>query len=829
MIDDFENNRFCIAKMPRQVGKDLSLQTKIATPTGFRPMGELCVGDQVIDEFGNPTNVIFVSDTIIGRGYKITFDDGSFVECGKDHQWTVYNRLNQSSTVVKGKKTNFKHRKVTATIDDLYKSHWKRVGVKNCEYAYYIPNTLPIQYSTKKLNIDPYILGVWLGDGTSRTTDLTCHVDDVPSYQALGIELGPNVDQNNPSVYSGKILGLTRDMLRTYGLLQKHADHKTKHIPNDYMHSGVDQRVAVLQGLMDTDGHITKTGICAIQLTKKNQKLIDDVYTLLCSLGLKVTRKNFPKTESERLTFTVSRDKFDVCRLPRKLIRQKHTLKNSRYVYSRTIQNIEPLEEVVGKCIQVDSPNSLYLCTENHIPTHNTTVTASYLLHEVLFNQRYTIAILANKEKQAREILSRIKLMFEHLPKWMQQGVVEWNKGTIILENGSKIIAAATSSSSIRGQSINTLYLDEFAHVLNNVQEEFFSSVYPTISSGTSSRIIITSTPNGMNLFYRIWADSESGKNQYKRISVHWSMIPGRDEKWKEQTIANTSKRQFQIEFDCEFLGSSNTLISSWKLQQLTYIEPILRSGDVCVYEHPIKNHVYLTSVDTSRGAGIDYSVAVVFDITQIPYKIVAKYRNNEIESLVYPTIVYNLSRHYNDAYVLVEVNDVGQQVADILLHDLEYENVLMTKVKGRAGQKINSDGSGAKFALGVRTTTSVKRIGCANFKTLVENDKLIINDYDLLYEMFRFVEHNTKYQAEKGEHDDVVMCCVLFSWLVHQEYFKELANNDARLNVLSHNQDTVDQQMAPFGFIDDVWRDPELDVDPTDPYTQWMPSNGNW
>ena len=451
-----------------------------------------------------------------------------------------------------------------------------------------------------------------------------------------------------------------------------------------------------------------------------------------------------------------------------------------------------------------------------------TTTVAAYLLHKILFNENYRIAILANKDRGAREILSRIQLMFEHLPKWLQQGVLEWNKGNIELENGSKILSSATSSSATRGGSFNLLYLDEFAFVPNNIQDEFFASVYPTITSGQNTKVIITSTPNGMNMFYKIWTDSVNKKNTYARTSVHWSMIPGRDEKWKKQTIENTSERQFRQEYECEFLGSSNTLIDASKLGTIPYADPISKKGSVDKFEEAIPGHTYLISVDTSRGSGIDYSAFIVFDITSVPYKVVAKYRDNEIESLVYPTIVYNVGRHYNYAYVLVEVNDIGQQVADILLHDLEYENVLSTRSKGRAGQGIGG-GAGIKYGLGVRTTTQVKRIGCANFKSLVENDKIIINDYDLLYEMFRFIEHNNKYEAEEGEHDDLVMCCVLFSWLVHQEYFKELCDNDARLEVLSSNQKLVEENLIPFGFIDDSWVDSDAIDDTDQQFNNWF------
>lgn len=277
------------------------------------------------------------------------------------------------------------------------------------------------------------------------------------------------------------------------------------------------------------------------------------------------------------------------------------------------------------------------------------------------------------------------------------------------------------------------------------------------------------------------------------------------------------------VSHNTEFLGSSNTLIDGNKLAQLTYIDPILTNNDVDMYEDVNESRVYATVVDTSRGSGIDYSAFIVFDITDVPYRVVAKYRNNEIESLVYPTIIYNVSRHYNDAYVLVEINDVGQQVVDILQHDLEYENVLSTKTKGRAGQKIGGTMGGVRFAMGVRTTTQVKRIGCANFKSLVENDKLIINDYDLLQEMYRFVEHNAKYQAEEGSHDDLVMCCVLFSWLVHQDYFKELSNNDARLEVLANNQRLIEENLVPFGYVDEAWEDPNAGDDFESSFRQWL------
>ena len=431
-----------------------------------------------------------------------------------------------------------------------------------------------------------------------------------------------------------------------------------------------------------------------------------------------------------------------------------------------------------------------------------TTTIAGVLLWYVIFHENFNIAILANKLAQAREILSRIQLAYEHLPKWLQQGITEWNKGNMELENGSKILASATSSSAIRGGSFNLVYLDEFAFVDNNMQESFFASVYPTISSGKTSKVLITSTPNGLNMFYKIWADSEVGKNDYKRIDVHWSQVPGRDQRWKEETIRNTSEEQFRVEFECEFVGSSNTLISATKLRQLVTKSPVHRNEFLSVFHQPVAGRQYFTCVDTSRGLAGDYSAFVVFDVSELPYRVVATYRNNTISPLLYPNIIFQICKSYNDAFCLVESNDIGEQVANILLHDLEYENVLSTVNNGRSGQMI-SPGFGQHPRLGVRTTKQTKKIGCASFKTQIENDKLMIEDDRILYELFRFVNIGDSYEAEEG-HDDLVMCCVLFAWAMNQQYVKELTSIDLRLRLESEKIQEMEDDLVPFGLIED-------------------------
>ena len=430
------------------------------------------------------------------------------------------------------------------------------------------------------------------------------------------------------------------------------------------------------------------------------------------------------------------------------------------------------------------------------------TTIISYLLHYALFNPNVNIAVLANKSSTARDILSRLQLAYENLPKWMQQGIIAWNKGNIELENGSKIIAAATSSSAIRGGSYNIIFLDEFAFVPSNVAEQFFASVYPTITSGQNTKVIIVSTPHGMNMFYKIWVDAQEKRNDYVPIEVHWSEVPGRDEVWKEETIRNTSQSQFNSEFECEFLGSIDTLISSVKLKQLVYRTPIHSNVGIDIHVRPEENRTYMLTADVSRGTANDYSAFVVFDVTEIPYKIVAKFRDNEIKPLLFPTKIHEVAKAYNNAYVMVEVNDIGEQVANTLQFDLEYDNLVMASMRGRAGQVLGAGFSGGRAQLGVRTTKAVKKIGCSNLKQLIEDDKLIVEDYDCVNELSTFISKGASYTADDGCNDDLVACMFMFGWATDQTYFKELTDNYIRMTMMKEQQDALEQDMAPFGFI---------------------------
>ena len=465
--------------------------------------------------------------------------------------------------------------------------------------------------------------------------------------------------------------------------------------------------------------------------------------------------------------------------------------------------------------------NRFTICKLPRQSGKSTTIIA-YLLHYVLFNPSVNVAILANKAATARDLLGRLQLAYEHLPKWLQQGVMSWNKGSLELENGSKILASSTSASAVRGGSYNIIFLDEFAYVPANVAEQFFSSVYPTISSGKTTKVMIVSTPHGMNMFYKLWTDAEEKRNEYIPIEVHWSEVPGRDEEWKKQTIKNTSEAQFNTEFECEFLGSIDTLVAPGKLRQLTYRAAKTSNAGLDVHQHPEEGHTYFLTADVARGTQNDYSAFVVVDVTEIPYKVVAKFRDNEIKPLLFPAKIYDVARAYNQAFVMVEVNDIGEQVASALQFDLEYDNLIMASMRGRAGQVLGGGFSGGRAQLGVRTTKAVKRIGCSNLKQMIEDNKLIIEDLEIITELTTFIIKGQSFEADEGCNDDLVACLFMFAWATDQQYFKELSDQDIRATMMKEQQDMLDQDMAPFGFILDGLEDENIGNMVDDYGTKW-------
>jgi len=415
-----------------------------------------------------------------------------------------------------------------------------------------------------------------------------------------------------------------------------------------------------------------------------------------------------------------------------------------------------------------------------------------------LFQERKTVAILANKSSAAREVMYRYQIMYENLPIWMQQGVKTWNKGDVELENGSIVMTAATSASGIRGKSVNWLYIDEAAMIPNTIAEQFFTSVYPTISSGETTKILLSSTPLGYNHFWKFWNDAENDRNGFKPLFIPYWEIPGRTHEWADEQRALLGELKFNQEVLCKFLGSSNTLVSPDSIARMSAKQYEFSKDGLDILVPPVKENKYIISVDTSRGVGGDYSAFSVIDITKFPYDIVAKYRNNKISPLLYPDIIYKIAKDYNNAYCLVEVNDIGQQVADILYSDLEYENLFFTQTDNKIGSYITA----TKGIPGIRTTKQVKRVGCSVLKNLIENNKLLVADSDIISELSTFIEQRGSFQADEGYHDDLVMTLVLFAWLSNEAFFKDLTDTNLRKELFEAQSKHIEEELTPFGLI---------------------------
>lgn len=447
------------------------------------------------------------------------------------------------------------------------------------------------------------------------------------------------------------------------------------------------------------------------------------------------------------------------------------------------------------------------------------TTTCGFILWYIIFNPDKTVALLANKGDTAREILGRIQLAYQHLPKWLQQGIIEWNKGSFVLENNSRVIAAATSSDAIRGYSINLLFIDEAAFI--DTWDEFFTSVYPTISSGTDSKIVLVSTPNGLNHFHKIWVEAEQKKNQYNPIKVMWYNVPGRDDKWREDTIAAMSfdTEKFEQEYCVEFLGSSGTLIAGWKLKELVAKIPLFDKNGIKQYVEPKQGHSYVVIVDVSRGKGLDYSAFQVIDVTKMPYEQVCIFRDNMITPTDYCSIIHRISRSYNNASVLVEINDIGGQVSDMLYYEYDMDTLLSSENDGRAGKRISSGFSGSSADKGIRTTKTVKSVGCSIMKLLIEQNQLIINDHETIHELSVFSRKGKSYEAESGNHDDLVIGLVLFAWLSDQHYFREMTDINTLTKIRDKDDDQIASELTPFGFFSEGEDEPDLD----------LPKGENW
>ena len=442
--------------------------------------------------------------------------------------------------------------------------------------------------------------------------------------------------------------------------------------------------------------------------------------------------------------------------------------------------------------------NNRYSITMMARQSGKTATISAYILHYVLFNEAKNCVIVANKASTAKMIMSRIQYAYENLPMWLQQGVTEWNKTSISLENESAITCYATSSSGARGSSVSLLYWDEVGLVPNNIAEDFWVSIYPTVSSGTETKVILSSTPFGYNLFWKLWTEAERGINGFSHHKVNWWEVAGRDQAWYNEQLRVLGPVKTAQEVDCSFEGSSHTLISSKSIAALPTAIPITENDTLKVFEEPIKDHSYVGIVDTARGTENDYSVVTIIDVTSLPYKVTATYRDNNISPYAFPQVVHRMVNSYNQAYALIENNDSGGQVADTMYQDFEYENMFYT-----SGKELK-EGSN-KMTTGVKTTSKVKRLGASAIKTIIENGHLLVNDAQIITEMSVFVSKRGSYAADTGDYnDDLMMCLLLFGWLTQQKLFKDLTNMDTRVKLFDKQSKEIDDMMLPFGFMTD-------------------------
>ena len=816
MLKSMTDNRFTISNQSRQSGKALDLETDILTPKGFKKFKDIHVGDEIYSVDGNITKVTFETETMYNhKCYNINFSHGESIKADAEHIWTV------ETTSTNG----------LSKIQDITTENLKKLleQKKKIGQSVRIKISEPLKFENKELSIDPYLFGLWIGDGTNHCGAITCHGNDLFEYKLFFDNKFPiakeTLDKRTDNVWRVSFKGLAIE-LDKLGIL------KNKHIPNSYIFNSIESRLALLQGLMDSDGSVTDKG--SFEFYQKNIDIIKSVRLLLSTLGIKSNLRKKIVNEEIYYTLAFCTRTFDVFRLSRKLEktkeRTKTDAKKNHFFY---LENIIECESVPVKCIQVDNPTHLFLCGNTLIPTHNTETFRVFLIHYILFNDYKSVGILANKADTANEILGKIQFSYQALPLWLQQAVLEFNKGSFVLENGSRIIAGSTSSDSIRGYTFQVIIIDEAAHIEN--WDGFYSSVFPTISAGKQTKLIMTSTPNGLNHFYEFWKASEEGKNDFHRIFVPWDMVPGRDEKWKLDTLRmiNNNAEKFSQEYSCDFLGSSGTLIAGWKLKQLvgSQIEPILKTDNISLkmYEKPIKEfklektivpaHSYVIIADVSRGKGLDYSAFSVIDITKLPYKQVCVFRDNQIAPADYADVLYKTAKIYNEAMILTEINDIGEQVGYLLISEFGYENVLCTENSGKSGKKISFGGK--KADKGIRTTKLVKGIGCSTLKLLVEQDKLLVVDEQTISEFTTFSRSKLSYAAEEGKHDDLVMGLVLFSWLTDQQYFKEYTDINTSASLREMTTERIENTLTPFGFIRD-----SLSPSPNSPFHQSLNLN---
>ena len=805
LIKTVHEERFTIAVFPRQSGKALSLDTPIPTKDGWTTMGDLKISDEILGSNGKITKVKTITEIMENhKCYRVSFDNGDSVIADEDHLWKIGSSFWEDTEKIKTTKK---------LIEDFKKQ-------QACSTNIYINLPDAVEFPEKELPIDPYILGIWLGDGHSSDSRFTQLYSDMEEISKHIISEGYFLKEAQGSNKREKCS--TWNIIGLYSKLRINNLIHNKHIPKKYLRSSINQRLALIQGLMDTDGTCDKRGICLF--SQKKKEIIDSFREILSSLGIKSRVRSRIIKGQIYYSVIFKTHKFNCFRLTRKLKRQNIQIgkerKNTNVLY---IKNIEEVNSVPVKCIQVENEDHMFLCGTTMIPTHNSTTLVAYFLHYILFNKHKKIGILANKRETAIELLAKVQLAFELLPMWLQQGVKVWNKTRIELENGCVISAHSTSSASIRGQTFNIIFLDEFAHIDNKLADKFWTSTYPVISQGKTSKLIIVSTPNGINLFYELWTKANLSHdnpdwNQFHALEVLNTEVPGRENpEWAEKTISIIGESRYAQEYLCEFLGSGHTLIAGKFLKQMIILPPKHSQNHFDVWKDPSATqdepHMYVIAIDTAKGKQLDYSALTIIDVTDAPYEVVAKYRSNTVPPVLFADEIVPIAQRYNNAFIIIEIDGPGYQVADDLHHIHEYPNILYVATKGRSGQILATGfgNTGKNVQRGVKMSTPVRRTGCANLKTLIETRKLIVYDQDIKDELASFVLKGDKYQADENKHDDLVMTLVTFSWLTTQKHFRDLVDAKLRESLQDDYAPNFDQDLTPYGWVNNGLEEEEV------------------
>jgi len=788
MLQAYQDHRYCVVLSSRQTGKALALDTPIATPTGWTTMRDLEVGDQVIGADGIPTNVIATSPIMYDhKCYEVEFDTGETIIADAEHLWEVEDK-NKKETVIK----------TTQQMVDT-----KYLLGKN-ESRYKIKTMKPLNLPHREdLIVDPYLLGLWLGDGTSRDGTLTMLQED---FEQISHHI---VDRNityksfaklNASIKTIRFERLRTD-LTTIGVLHN------KHIPLIYKRASHEQRLALLQGLMDTDGYVDSMGRGQCDITIANHTLAKDIHELVVSLGLKPTFvervvKSRPRWE---IKFSAYKNEIPVCRLPRKLHNMKDCpgLTRKQSTKKRSIQKITTVASVPVKCITVDNNDSLFVAGKSMIPTHNSITSAIYLLWVAMFQEGMKILIASNKNAGAMEMVSRIKHAYEELPVWLKPGAKDdgYNKHAIHFENGSIIDSVATTEDSGRGKSVSLLFLDEFAFVKGSIQTEFWSSILPTLSTGGAC--IMTSTPNGDdNLFAEIWRSAQfgvslnsdlikdeepQGEVQYNDITfypiqVRWDEPPGRDARFEHQQKSQLGELMWRQEYLCEFLTSDSILIDTIKLQhiELRNCRAASRELDkLTIWDEFKHNATYIIGVDPATGTGKDFTVVQVFEFPSMVQ--VAEFRSNTMSSPeVYKVLKWiwkQIELKNGTTYFSVENNGVGEGIIAL------YQNDENPPDFAEFISEQSSDNNTSKRP-GFVTSGRRKMKACIDLKMMMENETLVVRSATLIKELKHFARKRDAYCAQLGSTDDCIsatlICIRILSEIAsfEQEAFDKLYSN---------------------------------------------------